>query len=250
MAQINTGSGSNPGNGFAGYIKRGLHEVRCAEARGFASAAGFALGMLARFGNQKGSGRIVWVIDPAASVDTGVPFPDGLSQHGIDPQNLTFVRPLTLHDALWAADQAAKCADLCAIILQVRGNPKRFDLTASRRLMLRARESGAVVCVLRQSGEEEASAAATRWHVEVTPSIPDPGFPQGLGITHHHLTLEKNRHGQTGQWSSVWNPESKAFEDGPSPDKPAHRVHRLHPSAHRPDRPAQMGQVVEIGRAS
>ncbi len=232
-----------------GICTSALHEVRCSLARDFACAAGFVLGLAAQFGKQDAK-RVLWVIDPAASVDSGLPFPDGLSEHGIDPKRVIFVRPITLQDALWSADQAAKCSDLSAVIFQVKGNPKPFDMTATRRLMLRARESGVLVCVLRQSGVEEASAAATRWHVEIMPSRVDADFEHGPGQARHVQTLERNRHGRTGQWSLVWNPENRAFEDGTSKLETTHRVHRIHASAHRPDRPVEMGQVVDLERAS
>ncbi len=232
-----------------GIWTNALHEVRCSLARDFASAAGFALGLAAQFG-KRDANRILWVIDPAASVDSGLPFPDGLSEHGIDPKGMIFVRPITLQDALWAADQAARCSDLSAVVFQVKGNPKPFDMTATRRLMLRARESGVLACVLRQSGAEEASAAATRWHVEVMPSRPDADFEHGPGQPRHVHTLERNRHGRTGLSSLVWNPQNRAFEDGTSSFETAHRVHRVHAPAHRPDRPAEMGQVVDLERAS
>lgn len=226
-----------------------LHEVRCSLTRDFACAAGFALGLAAQFG-KRDARKILWVIDPAASVDSGLPFPDGLSEHGIDPKAMVFVRPITLQDALWSADQAAKCSDLSAVIFQVKGNPKPFDMTATRRLMLRARESGMLVCVLRQSGAEEAGAAATRWHVEIMPSGPDTDFEYGPGQARHVHTLERNRHGRTGQWTLTWNPENRAFEDGTSKTQTTHSVRRIHASAHRPDSPVEMGQVVDLERAS
>ncbi|WP_337660258.1 ImuA family protein [Anderseniella sp. Alg231-50] len=237
-----------------GLWTNALHEVRCSLARDFACAAGFALGLAAQFG-KRDKRRMLWVIDPAASVDSGLPFPDGLSEHGIDPKAMVFVRPITLQDALWSADQAAKCGDLSAVIFQVKGNPKPFDMTATRRLMLRARESGVLVCVLRQSGAEEASAAATRWHVEIIPSKPGADFEHGPGQARHVQALERNRHGRTGQWTLTWNPENRAFEDGTSEDdtsktQTTHTVRRIHAPTHRPDRPAEMGQVVDLERAS
>ena len=237
-----------------GFRSNEVHEVRCSYARDFACAAGFALGLVAQFGKPDRR-RIFWVIDPAASIESGLPFPDGLSEHGIDPKALIFVRPITLQDALWAADQAAKCNDLSAVVFQVKGNPRHFDMTATRRLMLRARESGVLVCVLRQSGQEEATAAVTRWHVEIMPSAPDPDLTHGPGQARHMHTLERNRHGLTGQWSLLWSPETRVFEDGGSEDETsktqaAHPVRRLHTPAHRPDSPVEMGQVVGFERAS
>ena len=78
---------------------------------------------------------------------------------------MTIVEPADLQGAMWAADEAAGCNGLAALVFQIKGNPARFDITATRRLMLRARGSGVLAMVLRQSGEEEASAAATRWRV-------------------------------------------------------------------------------------
>jgi len=237
-----------------GLQTNALHEVRSVLVRDFASAAGFALGLVTQFVRSRSS-KVFWVLDPASSLDTGTPFPDGLSQHGIDPKAITFVRPITLQDALWATDQAAKCSDITAVIFQVRGNPKRFDMTATRRLMLRARESGVMVCVLRHSGEEEASAAATRWQVEVMPSIPDPGFANGLGVVRHKLTLERNRTGSNGQWTLTWNPKIRAFENGtPLNDTPqqtaTHSVTGLHAPADRPDSQTEVGQVLGFERTS
>ena len=261
-----------------GLVRHGLHEVRCSEARDIGTAAGFVLSLLTRAEREKmdwesgsvanqatnwATGRILWIIDPTAGFDSGLPFSDGLDQHGLNAGRLVLIRPERLRDAIWSAGEAARCGDLAALIIQIRGNPATFDATVSRRLLLRARENRVLTLVLRQSGEEEASAALTRWHVSVCPSLLDKGsldngLPdlaaenQFLGIGHMRLalTLEKNRNGQMGQWHVSWNPQTGAFEHAVQNPQAAHPGHPLSVSSNRPDRPAEMGQVVALERAS
>lgn len=244
-----------------GLVCGGLHEVRCALARDIGAAAGFALGLVARAvaAQRGGSGMVLWVRDPATRGDGGGLFPAGLVQYGLDPSRLTFVEPRDLQGAMWAADEAAGCAGLAALVFQIRGNPSRFDITATRRLMLRARESGVLALTLRQSGEEEASAAVTRWGVRTEISAAQLFHHRGVGAMRLSLTLERNRAGRTGQWLLAWNPKTRAFEHA-APNAtsrtppPAYALHRLSASAHGRDLPDTMGQVLDhrqdFGRAS
>ncbi|MDP3524307.1 MAG: DNA repair protein [Hoeflea sp.] len=235
----------------------GLHEVRAELARDIGAAAGFALGIAARAIQADRGGRrgIVWVSDPAARIDGGGLFPAGLAQYGLDPSSLTLVEPADLQGAMWAADEAAGCAGLAALIFQIKGNPARFDITATRRLMLRARGSGVLALVLRQSGGEEASAAATRWHVSTDLSGADEIFERGVGAMRLSLTLERNRTGRTGRWSLAWNPKTRTFDHAaPHPNPSAHPLDRLPEPFDRQDPPGAMGQVLDrrqdFGRAS
>ncbi|WP_299865546.1 hypothetical protein [uncultured Hoeflea sp.] len=239
----------------------GLHEVRCALARDIGAGAGFALGLAARaFSHGRdGRRRIVWVNDPAARCDGGGLLPAGLAQYGLDPAAFTLIEPRDLKGAMWAADEAAGCAGLAVLVFQIRGNPARFDMTATRRLLLRARENGVLALTLRQSGEEEASAAATRWRVQPHISEADELDQRGVGAMRLLLTLERNRAGRTGQWPLAWNPQTGMFDHAASQPAaraapPAHSRHRLQPSADRPDSPGALGQILDhrqdFGRAS
>ena len=234
----------------------GLHEVRSPLARDIGAAAGFALGLAARAAQaDRCRHGVVWVSDPAARIDGGGLFPAGLAQYGLDPSSLTLVEPGDLQAAMWAADEAAGCAGLAALIFQIKGNPARFDITATRRLMLRARVSGVLALVLRQSGEEEASAAATRWGVTTELSGADETYQRGVGAMRLSLTLERNRMGRTGQWLLAWNPKTRNFDHAaPHPHAPAHPLDRLSEPFDRQDPPGAMGQVLDrrrdFGRAS
>ncbi len=221
-----------------------LHEVRCALTRDVGAASGFLIGLLAVAARAQ-AGRIAWIRDPACSVDGGQLFPAGLSQFGLDPARLLMVHPADLKTALWATDEAAKCNALAAVVLQLKGNPACFDMTATRRLVLKAQQNGLFVCVLRQGGEEEASGVATRWQVTARPGAPDRDLETGMGPLRLGLVLERNRNGRTGQWAIAWNQQTHEFEHVPEDyvDRPA-------ASADRPDGAPQMGQIMAFKRAS
>lgn len=239
----------------------GLHEVRSPLARDIGAATGFTLGLAARAMQQGRGGRggIVWVTDPATRVDGGGLFPAGLAQYGLDPSSMTMVEPGDLQGAMWAADEASGCNGLAALIFQIKGNPARFDMTATRRLMVRARDSGVLALTLRQSGEEEASAVATRWRVNTEMSGADDMLERGVGAMRLSLTLERNRAGRTGQWLLAWNPKDRSFDHAAAnpharANPPAHSLDRLPVSADRRDPSGPMGQVLDhrqdFGRAS
>ena len=243
----------------------GLHEVRAEFARDIGAASGFALGLAARAAQVETCVRrgVVWVSEPATRVDGGSLFPAGLAQYGLDPSSMTIVEPGDLQGAMWAADEASGCAGLAALVFQIKGNPARFDITATRRLMMRARQSGVLALILRQSGEEEASAAATRWRVNTEISGADEIYQHGVGAMRLSLTLERNRTGRTGQWLLAWNPKTRVFchaapnkahQRLTSANPPAHSRDRVSASSNRQDPSRKMGQVLDhrsdFGRAS
>ena len=80
-----------------GIAANAAHEVRCAHARDAGAATGFALGLLSGVlslkARQVPAGRIVWVLGPAAAMETGLPCPDGLCEYGLDPCRIILARP-------------------------------------------------------------------------------------------------------------------------------------------------------------
>ncbi len=224
-----------------GLAPNDLHEFRCSFSRDVGSALGFLLALMARPVSQK---PIVWITDPACVVDANILFPDGLAQFGFDASRLFYIRPMHLSQAFWSAGEAAISSSAAAVVFQVKGNPGMFDLPTSRKLALRAQTSGKPFFVLRQAGEEEASSAATRWHISPLQSLSSETFSTGVGHMRLALTLEKNRNGQTGQWTIAWNPQTRSFENAAQSSAPTNSELPFHPSAARPDRPQKMGQIV------
>jgi len=237
-----------------GLARGALHEIRCAETRGIGAAAGLALALLCHI--EGAAGRpVAWIADPAAAFDAGRLYPDGLVQNGFDPGRLIVVTPRDMNDALWAADQAARCGALCAVVLHVAGNPRKLDMTATRRLMLRARASGVTALILRQGGKAEPNAASTRWEIRPAPSLREEERPpQGIGRPGFAARLERNRNGRTGAWR-LFLEKGKVFIHASENDAPPHagapdRLDLPALPGDGPDRPAEMGQVMAFGRAS
>lgn len=225
-----------------GFAFQEMHEFRCALARDIGSVCGLVIALLSRLEDHR---PIVWICDPATRPDAGRLFPDGLHYFGLDPSRFIHVQPASLSDAFWAAGESARIGGVAATIFQVNANPSAFDLTTSRKLMLRAQQGNSILFVLRQAGEAETSSAATRWGVEPALSLNNnEALNRGLGKMRLSLTLERNRNGRTGQWTVAWNPEKRAFEHAAETSAPADAGLPFQPSIHRPDCPPQMGQVL------
>jgi hypothetical protein len=96
------------------------------------------------------AGRIVWINDPAARGDGGGLFPAGLAQYGLDPSSLTTCRAARSAGRDVGGRRGGGLRRSYGNGVSYQGQIRRgFDITATRRLMLRARESGvlALTCV-------------------------------------------------------------------------------------------------------
>jgi protein ImuA len=196
---------------LAGGLERAaLHEMRVAESRDTAAMTGFAVAVLSRLGT--GDTRpLLWIVEQAVGAETGLPYGGGLRGFGLDPTDLIVVRVRKPVDALWVFEEGLRCAGLAAVVAEMQGNPRALDLTASRRLALRAAESGVTGFLLRQSARAAPGAASTRWLVGPLPASADADFPEGIGNPAWRLTLERNRHGATGVFDMEWNHEQRCF---------------------------------------
>ncbi|MEM7068445.1 MAG: hypothetical protein AAF478_06125 [Pseudomonadota bacterium] len=226
-----------------GIALNDMHEIRCSLSRDIGCAFGFLLGLLSRLDETR---PIAWICEPSTVADTGKLFPDGLSYFGLESSRMFHITPLHLADAFWASGEAARTGGVSAIIFHIKGNPGTFDLSVSRKLALRAQASGTPLFILRQAGEEEASSAATRWHVSPAPSLPDETYHKGLGHMRLRLTLEKNRNGQLGQWLVAWNPKTRSFENAAKSPANTNSRMPLYPSANRSYRPQEMGKIMAV----
>jgi protein ImuA len=184
--------------------------MRSAESRDTAALTGFATAILARLAAHD-TRPLLWIVEKAASSETGLPYGNGLHAFGLDPNRLVIVRVARPRDVLWAVEEGLRCAGLVAVVAELAGNPRSLDLVASRRLALRAAESGVTGILLRASAKGEPGAASTRWLVAPLPSTVDPEYPEGIGRPAWRLTLERNRSGATGAFDVEWNHEQHSF---------------------------------------
>ena len=188
----------------SGLRRNALHEIRAAETRDVSAASGFATALLARLAGRDDR-PILLVLEEAAAREGGNPYGPGLGQFGLDPARLVVVRTRRPEETLWVFEEGLCCAGLAAVLCELRGHPKTLDLTASRRLTLRARESGVMGLLLRQGAAAEPGAALTRWRVTPRPTATVDDFTEGIGRPAWRLDLERNRAGPTGAFDLEWD---------------------------------------------
>lgn len=205
-----------------GLSRAALHEVVGAGSADAAAAVGFVTGLSLRAGQPRknearskdvprSSPAMLWVRQTASEVEAGKLYPHGLVEMGLDPGAFIQVRIKDATGVLRAGIEGARCEALACVVIEVWGNPKVLDLTATRRLALGAEQSGVPVFLLRFCEKVEPSAAATRWQVRSLASRPleadAPGHPA------FDVTLLRQRTGVCGlNWQMEWNRDRQQFE--------------------------------------
>lgn len=187
-----------------GLMPMSLHEIAPATAWDLAAASGFAMRLAASLAQTRPGGETLWVQTGFAAQEAG-----GLYGPGCEPFGLSVARLLILAvprpiDALWAMEEALRSRALTGVIAELPNDGRLADLTATRRLLLAAREGGTVGLLLRHRASPLTSAADTRWQVAAAPGEADRFG--GLGPPAWVLSLVKNRRGATGRWRVVCNP--------------------------------------------
>ena len=189
-----------------GLAAAGLHEAYAAKMEDGPAAIGFTLA-LARM--RAGGAPLLWLRQRGRP---SIPYGPGLHQMGIAPAQVTL---LTLPDTkalLRAASDCARDGAAAAILLELTGRQKLFDLTASRRLLLSAMRSGTMLLLVRHGAEPSPSAAQTRWRVASAPSralaANAPGRPA------FDLALTRHKGARDGlQLILEWNNEQACFAE-------------------------------------
>lgn len=208
-----------------GLARAAIHEVMARDAGDLGAAHGFALALAARLAARPASGprgesggrtgRVLVVQDEEAVREDGDLYGPGLALHGLDPARLVLVRAETTREALWATEQALRCPALAAVIAEISRVAGIYDLTASRRLTLAAREGATTGLVVRAGfgahGTVLASAAATRWIVAAAPSR--PGLAGEPGLPAWSIALTRHRGGHEGSFHLEWNHDDRAFRE-------------------------------------
>lgn len=183
-----------------GLLLGAAHEIFASDA----GASGFAACAAQRVSGTK---RMLWIIQDFSALEYGTLAPAGFAELGINPSHLLMLRAANAEDALRAAVDALSCHGLGAVILEIIGNPKVFDLVASRRLVLAAQHKNVTVILLRQGAVAEPSAAQTRWQIRSHRSTATDDW----GMPRFEAELVRNRQGETGHWVMEWSCDDGAF---------------------------------------
>ncbi len=192
-------------------LQRGaLHELH-ADDDDVAAAIGFGFMLAWRSAPGK---PIVLVRDDRCVHAFGRLSGDGVADLGGDPARLVVVHAADALATLRAAADAIDCADVGAVIVEPWRASPVFDLTASRRLALRAERSNVLTLAVRTGVDPAPSAATTRWQIRSAPSTPlaadAPGYPAFV------ISLLRHRGGVAGFDARVeWNRDWQSFSDAP-----------------------------------
>jgi len=205
-----------------------VHEV-FAEGHQSAAATGFIAGLAGRVTARR---PLVWVRQDFSEIESGALSMSGLTELGLDPRALVTVRATDADAALRTTADALACDALGAVVLEVWGQPRQFDLVASRKLTLAAQASGVTALLLRLAAEPQPSTAETRWIVRAAHSPPSAPW-HAWGAPVFDAELVRNRHGPVGRWIMEWKCDECLFFEPAAYPQPlaATPAHRPHPAA-------------------
>ncbi len=196
-----------------------LTEIHAPTARAAGAAAAFALALGSSLLQREPAKHLplLWLGTTEAFSEGGLPYAAGIREtFGIAPQRLLFAEAPKLGDTLWIGEEAARLPDLAGVILELRGNPRMLDLTATRRLHRRAQAAGRPVFLLRQSAEQTPTAAPVRLLVSPAPAAPrqtlDGPLQGSLGPPGLLLTVAKSRTARPGTFTLEWNPYERRLQ--------------------------------------
>lgn len=192
---------------LTGGLRRGAYHEVFACAGHEAAAAGFVAGLVMRLAEGK---KILWIAEKFVWQEHGQPCPTGIFELGLDPSQIMFLSVSQAQQALRAAGDALTCASLGTVVVEITGNPKILDLTASRRLVLACAQNSVPAILLRFGAVPQTSAAETRWSVKAAPSAAEG---DNWGHPTFAVSLIRNRNGRTGQWVFAWSCDDGQFEN-------------------------------------
>lgn len=215
-----------------GLALAAVHEV-FAEGRQSASATGFIAGLaglVSLAGRATARRPLVWIRQDFAEIESGALSMAGLTELGLDPRRVVTVRAADVDAALRTAADALACDALGAVVLEVWGEARQFDLVASRKLTLAAQASGVTGLLLRVAARPQPSTAETRWIVRAAHS-PPPSVGGAWGAPVFDAQLVRNRHGPVGRWIMEWKCDECLFkkpaaDSQPVAAAPAHRPYQ------------------------
>jgi protein ImuA len=182
-------------SGLLAAPRGNVHEVFADTLANTGAALGFALGQARGLLAPSRPGLLILELK-SDTQEIGLPYGLGLRSFGLEAEAIVLIRTDTITELLWAMEEAIACRAVAVVVADIAYAHKALDFTASRRLVLRAAESGASVFFVRYAREREASAAKFRWKVEPSLSRPPPFDNRAPGPPRWRVTLEKGSLGK------------------------------------------------------
>ena len=171
------------------------------------SATAFVLAAL-----PTGRKPILWVQDSASRREAGRLH---LGSTGLSGLTVPVLRVEVGHprDVLWAMEEGATCAGLAAVVGEIHGAPAVLDLTATKRLALRAEASGVPVWLIRSGDQGGLTAARERWRISALPSRRHPHDPGAPGPPLWDADLFRASGRAPGHWIASRDPDATGPAD-------------------------------------
>jgi protein ImuA len=185
-----------------------LHEIFPATAADAPTASGFVLALAARLIRK--SKWLLWVQQDFPALEWGEILGTGLLAFGFDPARLLIVKVPNAAAALRSGAEGLNCHGLGAVVIELWGGAKAFDLVASRRLTLATAKHGIAAFTLRHAALPAPTTAETRWLLRAAP-VPAGG---DWGSPRFDAELLRNRHGGIGRWIMEWDCNGSFHETG------------------------------------
>lgn len=204
-----------------GVPQAALTEIHGRQARDAGAAAGFVLG-LAVLAMKRTPRRapLLWLATGEAFREAGTPYAPGLlHRFGLAPDAVLMAGVARIEDALWVAEEAAALTGFAAVLLEVRGQARKLDLTATRRLHRRAQAAGRPFFLLRQTGEPEPTAAPVRLLVSPAPAgerrILSGPLAGSIGPPACRVEIGRSRTALPAAAVLEWDRDERAFHERP-----------------------------------
>lgn len=176
-----------------------LHELYF-DAVDWGAALAFILHDMGKSHNQM---DMIWVRS-RPKPETPLLYGPGLQILGHDPAGFVLVEAEDMIAVLRAGLDVARSGAVGSCIISLQGRCAQYDLTASRKLLLAAEQSGCRVMLCLSDAEERPSAAQSRWRVRSAAAQPlIANAPGGPAID---VELLRRRGGPAGErWRMEWN---------------------------------------------
>lgn len=214
---------------FPAGLPTSLHVMEAARAHDAPSVAAVALAVLR---HSKRRGTVVWITQGLAASEAGTPYGPGLVEHGQDPARFLFVTARRPIDALWAMEECSRSRAIAAVVGELY-DQKTLDLTATRRLALRAERAEVPAFIVSQAELGDAALAArSRWQIAPAPSRAASVDDSLIGAPSFSLAITKNRDGPCPRLTVSLDTASGAFRALPKAQRLPART--ANPATSRP----------------
>lgn len=155
---------------------------------------------------------VLWIQDRMSRRENGRLYGAALRGFGF-AGNILRVEVSHPRDVLWAMEEGASCAGLSAVVGEIHGAPEVLSFTATKRLALRAEQSGVPLWLIRSGDHGALSAARERWRLRSRRSDVNPFNAQAPGMPIWEADLFRARGRAPGVWTARYDSHAQRAED-------------------------------------